>query len=264
MGTFNGALFGGPATPTAGSTTASQIVYTALRIAGVIAAPGRGYSNGEFSDGLDTLNALIESWNIEFGTIPAITRALWPLVAGQAQYQIGPGAADFNTARPSKLERAAMIILTGGNLIELPMRVIDFEQWSRIRLKATASNIPHKVYYDRASPIGTLNIYETPSDSTAQIALYTATTLAAIPDATTAFSLPPGYLRALEYNLAVDLAPRFPDRATLGDLAIATALQSKSIIMALNARSPRARLDGDLPGHGGGLYNWLTGQMDDE
>ncbi len=261
-----GALFDGPIPASSpGTTSGGQIVYMALRIAGVLAAPGRGYSGSEFGDGLDALNALVGSWNTEMGTIPAFIRALWPLAAGQAQYSIGPGAVDFDTVRPPKIERASIIILSGGNLIERPIRVITFEEWQRIPLKATASNIPRKVYYDRASPIGTLNIYETPNDSTAQLGLYTATTLADIPDDVTPFTLPPGYLRALAYNLATDLAPRYPDRSNLSQLAIDTAIQSKASIMALNARSPRMRSDGDHGGGAGaGMYNWLVGTMNDD
>lgn len=257
MSNFNTGLFGGPGTLANGSTTATQIVYAAFRLIQVLVAPGQGNSGSEIGDGLDTLNALIDSWNTEMGTIPAIVRTLWPLIAGQQAYAIGPGAVDFDAERPGKIEAASTIITSGGDAIEKSLYVLDFEQWKEIGLKSTASSVARSLYYDRALTTGNLYVFPVPSDSTAQLGLYTRTTLAQIPDATTPFALAPGYKRGLTYGLAMDLGPRWP-KAVVTQLVADTARESKASIQALNCRSPRIASDTDL-GTRGGTFDYHSG-----
>ncbi len=62
--------------------------------------------------------------------------------------------------------------------------------------------------YDAAYPVGLVHIYPVPNVGIT-LELWVWEQLAAITDPTLAVDLPPGYLKAITYNLAVDLAPKF-------------------------------------------------------
>lgn len=78
----------------------------------------------------------------------------------------------------------------------------------------------------------------------------------------TLIQIPPGYYEYWLYSLAIRLAAPFG--RTPSATTIAAYDEAKEAVQSLNSVSPRTRADGDLPGGGGGLYNWLSGEVDDE
>ncbi len=59
-----------------------------------------------------------------------------------------------------------------------------------------------------AFPLGNIHLYPKPTGSQT-LALWVWVQFTDVTDTTAALSLPPGYLKAILYNLAVDLAPKF-------------------------------------------------------
>jgi len=78
--------------------TARSICNGAFGLAGII-AQGETASGPDAADALRRLNNMVSGWRTQFGTIPAIERTVWPLVANKQTYTIGLGG-DFNVARP--------------------------------------------------------------------------------------------------------------------------------------------------------------------
>jgi hypothetical protein len=64
------------------------------------------------------------------------------------------------------------------------------------------------LHYDAAYPVGSIHIYPVPSAGMT-LDLWVWQQFLQITDFTAAVDFPPGYLKAIIYNLAVDLAPKF-------------------------------------------------------
>jgi hypothetical protein len=227
----------------------SSILYTAMRLAGILGAAGRGNSATELADGLLALQALIDSWATERLTIYAIAPATYNLTADQASYTIGTGG-DFNTTRPIRIEAAGYIESDS----ETPLDVLTPATWAAIRDK-TAPGAPSAIYTDMAVPLATINLYPVPAVSGAQLALYTWTPLSQPASTGDSLTLPTGYLRALHYGLAIELAARFPERANLTPIVIEQAREAKAAIKRLNLAPVEMSIDSALLGT---YFYWRT------
>jgi hypothetical protein len=95
--------------------------------------------------------------------------------------------------------------------------------------------VPLKLYYDQAVPTGKVYLWPTPNaSSTIDLWLYSA--LSQFADLTTSVDIAPGYLRAMIYNLAVEVASQFgsvvrPEVAQI-------AAEAKAAIRMLNGAEP--------------------------
>lgn len=240
--------------------TAQQLIERSLRLIGVLASEETA-SGAEAADALVTLNDMIDQWNSERLAVFSITRnggstdgTTFPLVASQQLYTLGAGG-NFNVARPPKIERASIEYLANPSQpLELPIDIYDEQQWQQIPVKSTTSNIPRLVYVDYAFPTINLRYWPTPNEVHNAI-LYYWTALTQFTALATNLTFPPGYAKALRYNLALDLAPEY-GRAVPPEVAV-QAVDSKAKIKALNITTPILRVDPALRG-GGGQYNWLT------
>lgn len=253
---WNASLFGGP-----GVTVGSDIIYPALRIIRVLTRAGHGAQSEIVTECLAALNALIDSWNTERLTIPTVLRNVFTLAAGQQAYTIGPSGNFLVRDRPSRIENAGLIDITNNPAqpIELPMEVLTVDQWKAIPVKTVTTTIPLKLWYDQGLDAGSGTLYLWPIPTIAnQIALYLWQTLLQFQTVQDPFAMYPGYLRALQYNLAVELSPRY-ENAVLTPLIMDTAAKSKGAIKSLNAPLLDMRCDPALlattkP------FDWRTGR----
>jgi hypothetical protein len=67
-----------------------------------------------------------------------------------------------------------------------------------------------------------------------KVVLYSMKALTAFATADTAVSLPNGYLRALRYNLAIEMAPEFGREPSA--LVVTAAQESKEVIKRMNIK----------------------------
>ncbi len=179
------------------------------------------------------LNNLLDSWNLEEAHLYTMAKQALNLTATKNSYQIGPGAADFNQARPVRIRRANAIVAG----VHLPMEVIAYSGEAEIEDPAATSVRPLKLYNDYAAPISNLIVYPTPaagSWGTAQLELYTWVILPPFVTLQDVITLPTGYQEALEYNLAVRMAP-IMGRNITQDLALLAA-DRKAALRAYNTR----------------------------
>lgn len=208
--------------------TARDHITRALRLIGAVAS-GETPAAGEMADGLTALNGMFGSWANERLLINAIVREEFTLTAGTAQYTLGTGGT-LNTARPSKIERAGLEIVTGSQTSEIPLEIITSDKYASIAIKDLQSTLPQMVYPDGAYPLQTLSFYPVPSTANTFV-MYSWKPLAAITDAATDISVPPGYDDAIDYNLAVRLAPEFgkPVSQEVLNLAVVTKAHIKRL-----------------------------------
>jgi hypothetical protein len=267
MSTFNSGLWGSfpfgysSGTPVPGLIPISNLIYRAYRIIGVLGEAGRGYSTSELNDGIDVLNSLLDAWGIDRLKVWTIAAAQYPFTSSKQIWTIGidPSGntiADFGVARPTRIEQANIITqIPGGNPVRTSLELLDDQAWSQIKVQNVASSIPTKLYDDYADPLSSLYLWPYPNAG-GQIELYTWQLFSRYSSATDLLQVPPGYLRAIEYNLALELAPRFPRRAKVSELAVETARIALAEVQAHNAPDPIMSCDLGLLSAGRQRSGW--------
>lgn len=80
------------------STSAYDIITASFADCGTTAI-GENLEAAMAQDGLNKLNRMVSGWLTQYGTVRAINRLVFPLVANQQTYTIGLGG-DFNVPRP--------------------------------------------------------------------------------------------------------------------------------------------------------------------
>lgn len=234
--------------------TALDLISSSLRLLGVLAT-GENASASEAKDGLVSLNDLIDSWSTQNLLIPNKVSETFPLVVGQKTYTMGAGG-NFNTSRPQRIENA-LIQFTGNNpVLDMPMKLLNQDEYSSILLKTQESTFPMYLYSDNAYPLTNISVWPVP-DAANNIVLYSWKPLASLAALTTSPSLPPGYGRALRYNLAVELAPEYGKQIPPSVEAI--AMESKAEIKRMNFAPQYLQVDRALRAKPA-VWNWLTGE----
>lgn len=231
--------------------TGRDLVSASARLLGVLAT-GETLSAQEATDGLATLNRMLDSWSEEKLLVYARVREVFALTPGQSSRTLGTGG-NFNTARPQAIAQARLLV----NGLEYPVDILSEAEWAAIADKSVQTEIPTAIYPEGTYPLETVNIYPVPSAANSLV-LYSWKPLSTVATLDTAISLPPGYERALVFNLAVDLAPEYgrpvPDRV---DLVAARSLAS---IKRKNFRPSYLQIDGAIPARGRGRVDIRSGR----
>lgn len=215
--------------------TALDIINDSTRLIGV-KQKGEALDGDESADALRRLNLLVDSWANEKLMLAQLIERTHSLTSGTGSYTIGSGGT-INTTWPIKIERA---FTRDSNNLDTSIEIIDNKEWARISLKNTSGLYPAYLYYRRAYPLGTIELYPLPGSG---LTLYLEVwdQLTQFTNLSTSASFPPGYERALIYNLAVELAPEYG--AALRPEIYELAKQSKADIKTANLEVPRMACD---------------------
>ena len=103
-------------------TTARGLIRSALRLIGALAS-GEPVPAAEAFDGLEALNAYLDSASNERLTAYVIERLDVPLVPGKAVYTWGLPGGDIAHPRPFRLEGAVLRLVD--QAYEYPLEVVD-------------------------------------------------------------------------------------------------------------------------------------------
>lgn len=210
--------------------TANEIISDALADIGAV-DPLEALTADEAAHGLRRLNELLESWSNESLAVYQILQEGFATVAGTASYTIGSGAT-WNTARPLRIESA---FLRDSSSNDTPLDVLNREEYDAVPLKTTRYR-PEQLFYYPAVANGTVYLIGVP-DAVYTVYLNSLKQLQSFTALTTTVVLPPGYLRAIKSNLALELAPGY--NKTPSALLVAIAVQSKAAIKRINSRTPK-------------------------
>lgn len=172
-----------------------------------VLAEGESASAEQLADGLSSANDLINSWSAgEQLVIPQIVREEFTLVSSTGSYTIG-ASGTFNTTRPISIEEAKIEDQSASPTAEYPLEIINIKSRADIVSKDLQSTFPTQLYVEWANPLAILYLWPVPTAAN-KLVLYSKKPLTAIA-ASTSITLPPGYDKALRYNLAIDLAPEY-------------------------------------------------------
>ncbi len=226
------------------STSALDIITGAAKLLGVV-FKSEALDADEANDGLVTLNDMLDSWSNDSLRVTAFTVENFALTSA-ASYTIGSGG-NFNTSRPITVKSA--VVRVGS--IDYPLRWLSVEEYqTEVIAKAISTTIPRFAVYDNAYPLATLTFYAVPSGGT--FYLQSKKPLANLSALNSTVDLPPGWKKALKYNLAIDLAPQYG--AQVAPEVAEGAAESLGLIKhAVLASTPMHLLDGSV--NDGNIYS---------
>jgi len=233
------------------ATYVRDIITASLQDLGVIASD-EVPSSADSDVCLKSLNRLIQSWQNDSLMIYSILNQIFPFVSGQGVYTIGPGG-NFNTQRPVEIVDAYVRDQFGN---DYPMYISNQEEYSEIITKYTQSPLPTVMYPDGNYPLVNLTFWPIPDGGGYSANLWMWQKIQEFTSINDTVVLPPGYERAFEFNLAVEVAPKFGKTVSQDILRIAT--DSKVEIERTNYVDNQIRFDPTLTERGR-VFNWLSG-----
>lgn len=208
-------------------STVSDLIKGSLRLIGAI-AQGETPTSQDSADALSALNDMLDSWSNDGFLIYNRVIENLTIVASTSSYTLGSGG-DFDTARPMRIVKA--LVKQSGDNTEFPIKILNSDEWSRISDKTLTSTLIQAIYYDPNFALGTINVWPVPS-ANGTLILYSDKPLTTYSLISETVTLPPGYKKALRFNLAMELAPEY-GKAVSQDIAM-QAMESKAAIMRTN------------------------------
>lgn len=214
--------------------TAQTLINSAMRLIGATAS-GETPTTDESNDALVVLNDMLDQWNSEHLMTFTTQPHTFALTTSQT-YTLGTGGA-FNMARPARIEQAVLQINTDPTFpLEFVLRQFTDEEWEAITIKSLSNTYPMGFWDDGGFPLRTLYFWPIPSGVSLNVVIYPWEPLTSFASLSTDNSYPPGYNKALRYNLAVDLAAEFEQ--PLNPQVAITAARTKGKLKTMNSEPP--------------------------
>jgi hypothetical protein len=232
------------------TTVSGDLFKAALRKCGGILAEGETPSAELMEDTRMAFNVMVDAWSAErLSVYTSLEQTLtWP--SGAASKTVGPSGT-LAGIRP--MHPISAYFRDAG--IDYPLTEITEDDYDAISQKTTSSNHPEFIYVGREVPNATVYLYPVPSGNL-ELHLSSVAELPQIANLFVNITLPPGYQRALIYNLAVEMCVELGLEAPPTTKRIAT--YSKRALRAHN--SPKDRLDIPAALTGGERFNINTGE----
>ena len=185
--------------------TAGDLINGALRLLGVL-AEGESPSAETSADALNAMNQMIDSWNTERLSVYNTQDQIFNWPADEITRTLGP-TGDFVGNRPVLLEDATYFRDPSTN-VSFGIKFINQQQYDGIAVKTVTSTYPQVIWVNMTMPNITMTIYPKPT-RLLEWHFVSVQELTQPATLATDIVLPPGYLRAFRYNLALELAPEF-------------------------------------------------------
>ena len=221
-------------------------------------APGVSVNAADSARMLDIMQKMLDSWSNERLACYANLEQSFQLVPSKQSYTIGPtGAPDIVAPRPlAILTGPGAAYLVDVNQNHYQINVIEQDQWNAIGLLNETSDLPDTLFYDPQFPLGIINIFPLP------LLAYTVyfdarLQLQSISNLATAFSLPPGYMKAIIDNLSIEAWSYFK-QGNPPQWMVENASKSLGNIKRTNIRQSPAPYDTAVVSRAASTYNIYT------
>ena len=185
--------------------TAGDLINGALRLIGQL-AEGETPSAETSNDALVALNQMLDSWSTERLSVFSTQDQVFTWPAGQRFQTLGP-TGDFIGNRPVQLDDSTFFRDAGTN-VSFGIKIINQQQYDGIAVKTVTSTYPQVIWLNMDIPNIQMYLYPVP---TRDLEWHFISVDELVQPATlaTALLVPPGYLRAFRFNLAVEIATEF-------------------------------------------------------
>ena len=247
--------FSPPTIATFGTITARDLITAAFQDIGAL-PEGESLTAAMAKDGLRRLNNMIALWALQPGTMLSNKREVFPLVAGQETYTIGP-TGDFDTVRPVYLTGAGLLLGGLAYPVELRLGLLTDDAYENLKIKTQPSTQPTQIYYNETQPLGTVKLWPVPTIALNSLVLYSSEATSGFADLTTPYTFAPGYTEAIEYNLAKRLATPY-GRALPPEIR-EFAAQSLAWVKTANTELVDMQIDAGLTWNQQAPWNILSG-----
>lgn len=224
----------------------------ALRLLGVVDAHA-AMTADQAASGLVVLNEMLEGWTLESLMIYSEQATQWALTGGQRDYTLGPTGA-WVGVRPDKINRANLLV----DGVEYDLRVLHAQGWAEIDMKSLGG-LPETIYSHGEFPNTTVSLWPVPS-SGQYVVIYADAPLSDFASINDDLNLPPGYAKAIRFNLALEMASEYGIQPS--PVVVKIAQDSKAVIKRLNAKAPLMKSDSAVNGGSrfGSLSAFLGGE----
>ena len=226
--------------------TVGDVVDGALRLIQV-AAEDVTVTASETADAISALNMMLESWSLAPNNIYQVTREQFTLSTTNP-VTMGSGGT-LNTTRPIRIVDA--YFSATGTDVDFPIQIVGEDDYAAVRLKTLQTAYPQYLYCDYAYPLASLYFYPVSTGGT--LTLWSEKPLPTYTATSDTITLPPGYVRAMKYNLAVEIAPEY--QVSAGPDVQKIAVESLAAIKVKNTRTPTMQVDLGLMRTGQRRYN---------
>ena len=220
--------------------TVLDVITKAMIHIGALAS-GETPNANEAQDGLDAFNDVIDTWALENLMVYGSETALVYTIAGQARYTVGIGA-NWSVSRPVDNLDYAYCTVQG---VDYPMEVWTQAEYDAVPLKTQQQTIIQRIAYINEYPLGVAYLWPTPL-SAVPVKLSYRQLLTYADSVGQVVAMPPGYVRALQYAVAVELTPQYGGAIDVSTQARSTMAKIKRA----NSVRPIARYDPTLSGGG--------------
>jgi len=186
-------------------TTAAELINGSLRLIGQLAeeeVPSAATSQ----DALTAMNQMIDSWNTESLMIFNTQDQTFSWPPSQASRTLGPTGSFLGTRPLEVLDSTYFVDPTNG--VSYGIKIINQQQYNGIAVKTVTSTYPQVLWINMEFPDILLTVYPVPTR------LLTWHIISVDPitgpvNLATDILLPPGYIRAFRYNLALEFCNEF-------------------------------------------------------
>jgi len=186
-------------------TTANDQINGALRLLGAL-AEGETPSAATSQDALSALNQMIDSWNTERLSVFSTQDQVKTWLPNLQSNTLGP-TGTLVGQRPILVDDATYFRDPANN-ISFGIKLINQQQYDGIAVKTVTSTYPQVMWVNMTYPDIEIYVYPVPTKAL-EFHFVSVEPLMSVPDLTTVIAMPPGYLRAFKYNLALEIAGEF-------------------------------------------------------
>lgn len=203
------------------------------------------------NDTMRTFNEMLDNWSTETLSVYGQNQYSLPLLAGVGTYTWGDGGT-IDLDRPVHVVDANFRV----NNTVTPVRIEGQDMFNAISSPADSAVIVERLTYINSYPLGTLKVWPIPMSDNTGLQVVTRRILSSITNLQQLIDVPPGYTKALRFNLAVDLWPEYSNPQTDIETIKRLAQDSKADIQRANSTDIEMSFS-DIPGVGGvGEFNW--------
>lgn len=231
--------------------TAGDMVAATLRTAGICGV-GQVPLAEDSNDALELLSEIVETWKRERFLAYRNVEVIIPST-GALSYALPdrPPRLDSAFARQTAPGNTASI--TNAGPVDYPLAIIDSQSdYNAISLKQLTT-FPAAVWYSPDYPFGSLYFWPVPMADQFTLHVFYRAGLPTYNVLTDPLGLPPEYVRALRYELAISLQINYGLPVNAGHVGALRGI--KATIKAVNAHVRNASMPGGLtpqsPGSGG-------------
>lgn len=175
-----------------------------MRLAGVI-GKGEAPDDDEAADGLEALNAMLNSWETDRLYVYQIQEDSFTWPANTGSVTVG-SAGTFVMTLPARIADDCRFVTAQST--DVPAPLIDVDAWAGIQQKNLTNTWGWWIYVEYGASLHTLHVYPIPS-ANITFKLTSWQRLQSFSALTDTLSLPFGYERAIVFSLAEEFGPEF-------------------------------------------------------